>query len=164
MLRQLWRPLPAGHGLRPLADWCAAYDRNRPALAAGPFASLFGRADALRAELLGSTERAAVLHGDLHHSNVLRDDQWGWRTIDPKGLAGDRHFDICQFMRNPWPGPADVAVSRRRLDIFATELGLDRARLVAWCLVHAVLDVCWEFETGHNWRPALAWAERTLDL
>src|ERR1700716_4107769 len=36
ILRQLWRPLPeADHGLRPLADWCAAYDRNRAALLRG---------------------------------------------------------------------------------------------------------------------------------
>jgi streptomycin 6-kinase len=164
MLGQLWRPPPADHGLRPLADWCAAYDRNRQALASGPFAALFNRADALRAELLASTEQVDVLHGDLHHYNVLRDERVGGRAIDPKGLVGDPHFDVCQFLRNPLPGPSDVAISRRRLDIFAAERGLERPRAVAWCLVHAVLDACWEFEAGRDWRPALAWAEQTREF
>src|SRR5437660_8261005 len=35
VLRQLWRPVPACHGLRSLESWCAAYDRNRDALARG---------------------------------------------------------------------------------------------------------------------------------
>lgn len=35
LLRQLWRPVPDGHGLRPLESWCDAFDRNRAALSQG---------------------------------------------------------------------------------------------------------------------------------
>jgi streptomycin 6-kinase len=193
VLRQLWEPVldPADvRGLRPLESWCAAYDRNREALSrgAGGFpAALFRRADALRRDLLASPARPAVLHGDLHHYNVLRDRRAGWRAIDPKGLAGDRCFDVCQFFRNPRDRPSP-RVNRRRLDIFCAELGLDRQRTKAWCLVHAVLDACWDFEgpmaregTGafsHEtnapgrtttrgakpWRRAVARAEATLSF
>jgi streptomycin 6-kinase len=86
-----------------------------------------------------------VLHGDLHHFNVLQDRRGGWVAIDPKGLAGDRCFDVCQFFRNPLDRPPP-RVNRRRLDIFCAELGLDRQRTKDWCLVHAVLDACWDFE------------------
>jgi streptomycin 6-kinase len=151
VLRRLWEPeiAPADlRGLRPLESWCAAFDRNREALrrgAAGFPAVLFSRADALRRDLLASTGSPTVLHGDLHHFNVLRDGRAGWLAIDPKGLAGDRCFDVCQFFRNPLDRPTP-AVNRRRLDIFCAELGLDRERTRDWCFVHAVLDACWEFE------------------
>lgn len=164
LLRRLWRPPPAEHGLRPLASWCAAFDRNRAALARGDGgfpAALFQRADALRHELLTSTGAPTVLHGDLHHFNVLRARRAAWLAIDPKGLAGDRYFDICQFFRNPRPD-LPPAVNRRRLDLVCAELGLDRPRAVAWCFVHAMLDACWSFEDGESWRRAIAYAEETL--
>lgn len=166
LLRRLWtRPVPPDHGLRPLASWCAAYDRNRTALSAGAGgfpAALFQRADALRHELLTTTTNPVVLHGDMHHFNVLRAHREPWLAIDPKGLLGDPCFDLCQFLRNPLPMP--VANSRRRLDIFCDELGLDRQRARAWCLVHAVLDASWDFEDGAPLGRAIGYAESTLEF
>jgi streptomycin 6-kinase len=162
VLRQLWRPAPAHHGLRSLQSWCAAYDRNRDALARGEDgfpAALFQRADGLRADLLASTDTPSVLHGDLHHFNVLRAERREWLAIDPKGLVGDPCFDVCQFLRNPHPVP--TSTNRRRLDVLCAELGLDRQRTRAWCLVHAVLDACWDFEEGKSWRSTIAYAEET---
>ena len=166
ILVELWRPAPEGSELRPLDDWFAAYDRNREALARGDKgfpAALFQRADALRQELLDSTEVPEVLHGDMHHFNVLRAQRAEWLAIDPKGLAGDRHFDICQFMRNP-QDRTTPAINSRRLDIFCAELGLDRRRAAGWCFVHAMLDACWDFEDGHPWADAIAEAEERLAI
>ncbi|MBI2761149.1 MAG: aminoglycoside resistance protein [Chloroflexi bacterium] len=167
VLRHLWRPVPEHerHGLRPLASWLDAYDRNREALSrgAGGFpAALFLRADAIRRDLLATTDTQTVLHGDMHHFNVLRSQRAAWLAIDPKGLAGDRCFDVCQFFRNPMPAGVAPAVNSRRLDIFCSELGLDRERTKDWCLVHAVLDACWDFEDGNPWQRAVAYAEATL--
>jgi streptomycin 6-kinase len=165
ILRQLWRRPPSGTDLRPLASWCAAFDRNRARILQGdggfPIA-LFQRADALRAELLASTESPTVLHGDLHHFNVLRAQRGDWLCIDPKGLVGDRCFDVCQFFRNPHAVLPEV--NARRLDVFCAELGLDRARTKDWCLVHAVLDACWDFEDGNPWQRAVAYAQDTLSF
>lgn len=165
MLARLWRPAPPGHGLRPLESWCAAYDRNREALArgAGGFpAALFRRADALRRDLLASTIEETVLHGDLHHENILRAGREEWLAIDPKGLAGDRYFDLCQFLRNPYPTGLPLTANRRRLDHFCAALNLDRARAQDWCFVHAILDACWSFEDGEPWARSVAYAEETL--
>ncbi|MGH2586350.1 MAG: aminoglycoside phosphotransferase family protein, partial [Dehalococcoidia bacterium] len=101
---------------------------------------------------------------DLHHFNVLRAQRTPWLAIDPHGLAGDRCFDVCQFFRNPMPQGVPPAVNRRRLDIFCAELGLDRQRTKDWCLVHAVLDACWDFEDGTPWQQAVAYAESTLSF
>lgn len=163
VLRDLWRPAAPQSGLRPLESWCGAYDRNREALERGAVgfpAALFQRADALRRDLLASTTTATALHGDVHHYNILRSERAGWLAIDPKGLAGDCCFDVCQFLRNPRPVPPRV--NRRRLDLFCSELGLDWRRTKDWCLVHAVLDACWAFEDGEPWQPAVAYAEETL--
>ena len=91
---------------------------------------------------------------------ILRSDGAGWLAIDPKGLAGDRCFDVCQFLRNPKPEP--LTVNRRRLDIFCAELDLDPKRTREWCLVHAVLDACWSFEDGNPIVNKVAYAEQTL--
>jgi streptomycin 6-kinase len=162
VLRQLWRSAPDS-GLTPLASWCTAYDHNRIALGGGTPefpASLFQRADALRRELLESTRESVALHGDLHHFNVLRSSRAGWLAIDPKGLVGDRCFDVCQFLRNP--ARVTPATNRRRLDIFSAELGLDRRRLAQWSVVHAVLDACWTYAQQRDVRPAVDYAQETL--
>lgn len=93
-------------------------------------------------------------------SNVLPWKHAEWLAIDPKGLLGDRCFDVCQFFRNP--GRVPSGVNRRRLDIFCAELDLDRQRTKEWCFVHAMLDACWEFEDGNRWREVVAYAEATM--
>ncbi|HEY1293191.1 MAG TPA: aminoglycoside phosphotransferase family protein, partial [Chloroflexota bacterium] len=63
---EVWQPAATADGLQPLEMWCAAYDRNRAALLAGVAGfprALFERADALRADLLSSTQEPVVLHG-----------------------------------------------------------------------------------------------------
>jgi streptomycin 6-kinase len=163
VLRQLWRSAPDA-GLTPLESWCAAYDRGRAALGSGASpdfpAKLFQRADELRQELLESTRDPVALHGDLHHFNVLRSNRADWLAIDPKGLVGDRCFDVCQYLRNPTR--VATATNHHRLDIFSDELGLDRRRLAHWAVVHAVLDACWTYEDQRDVRPVVAYAEETL--
>lgn len=165
LLRRLWRPPPEGHGLRPLESWCDAYNRNRAALSTGADgfpAALFRRADELRRDLLASTERPVSLHGDMHHFNVLRAERDEWLAIDPKGLLGDRCFDICQFLVNPMPDGVPPSVNSRRLDTLCAELDLSRQRIKDWCFVHAMLNACWDFEDGVEWQSAVAYAETTL--
>jgi streptomycin 6-kinase len=114
----------------------------------------------MRQELLQSTATRSLLHGDLHHFNILRAQREPWLSIDPKGLVGDPCFDVCQFLRNP--RPVSARQNARRLDLFCDVLGLDRERTQAWCLVHAVLNACWDLEDGVDWQPSIAYAEQTL--
>jgi len=115
-----------------------------------------------------------VLHGDVHHFNILRADQTRpgeqatWLAIDPKGLAGDRCFDLGQFLLNPssdLSSPDDKSLDQilRRLDIFSDELGLDRQRAQDWAALHSVLQSCWSHEEGREgWRRHVARAEALL--
>src|SRR5207253_4768706 len=91
LLRRLCNPPDSADGLIQLETWFAAYDRNRQVLSRGVAGfppELFQRADSLRAELLSATDNRVLLHGDLHHFNILRSDRSEWLAIDPKGLVG----------------------------------------------------------------------------
>jgi len=87
-----------------------------------------------------------VLHGDLHHGNLLRAERAPWLAIDPKGLAGDPPFDVCQFLLNPQEPPPERLVARLRL--LVAELGLDARRTKRWAFAHSMLNACWSVEDG----------------
>ncbi len=100
-------------------------------------------------DLLGSPTSRSLLHGDLHHQNILRGRGDTWVTIDPKGLIGERGYDITAWMMNPWGAPLRddyVDIANRRLDVFAEMLGEDRNRLAQWAVFHAALSLCWSLD------------------
>ena len=39
-----------------------------------------------------------LLHGDLHHENILKNETGGYTVIDPKGVVGDPVFDCSRFI------------------------------------------------------------------
>ena len=103
------------------------------------------------AELCDSSEPTRLLHGDLHHDNVLFDRARGWVAIDPKGVIGDVAFELGAWFRNPWGSPelfARPSIVERRAAIFAEELGLDRSRILSWAFAQAVLSAIWAVEDG----------------
>ena len=42
--------------------------------------------------------RKQLLHGDLHHENILKNEKGGYTVIDPKGVIGDPVFDLSRFI------------------------------------------------------------------
>lgn len=88
--------------------------------------------------LLQTTTDPVLLHGDLHHYNILADGN-GWRVIDPKGIIGDRAFEIVGYMRNPWFGPHRAEAMKARLMRFSELLEDDPYRLWAWSFVQTLL-------------------------
>jgi streptomycin 6-kinase len=131
----------------------------------GPFPpKLVDEAETLFAELLDSSAAPVLLHGDLHHSNVLAAAREPWLAIDPKGLVGEPAYEVGALLRNPlpqlfnWPEP--VRVSERRVAQLAEELGFERARVRGWGVAQAVLAGWWSFEdTGSGEEFGVAAAE-----
>ena len=66
--------------------------------------SLLAEAAATAKDLLADQRDVVVLHGDIHHGNVLDFGPRGWLAIDPKGLIGERTFDFVNILRNPETG------------------------------------------------------------
>jgi streptomycin 6-kinase len=111
---------------------------------------LVERAAELLGELCASAEGRVVLHGDLHHDNVLRHGE-GWVAIDPHGMIGDPGFDAGPLLYNPDPDHLDddlVALVPRRVEQLADALDLPLDRVVAWGFVASVLSEVWDAEDG----------------
>ncbi|ANX11728.1 hypothetical protein ABE41_006880 [Fictibacillus arsenicus] len=89
-----------------------------------------------------------LLHGDLHHYNILKDGD-SWVAIDPKGLIGDREYDVIQYLLNKLPETNVKDTIEKRIDIFVKELNLDKKRLLLRGFSHAVLSTCWTIEDGN---------------
>lgn len=116
-------------------------------------APLGGDAAAVLRELLGDDVDPVVLHGDLHHRNLLRGPH-GWVGIDPHGVVGDPGYDVGPLLLNALAPDVGRQV-HRRLDLLAEVLGQDRARLQAWGYVRACLSRAWSAQDGTPPLPGL---------
>jgi streptomycin 6-kinase len=125
---------------------------------------LDGRPGAVFADLCDSMGEEVVLHGDLHHENILRSDAHGWVAIDPKGVVGEREYETGALIRNPIPVLHETRTLERRADQLAEALGLDGARIRAWSWAQAHLAAVWAAEDGEDPGYWLAVAERLEPL
>jgi streptomycin 6-kinase len=167
VMRDLWRPAPEQHSFKTVQDWGKGFDRLRQRYngGSGPFRpALLEEAETLYAELCASMTTPVLLHGDLHHDNILAAERRPWLAIDPKGVIGEAAYETGSWLRNPYPGllnlPQPGRVLARRIDQFAEELGFERARIRDWALAQAVLSDWWGIEDyGFEQEDMLAVAE-----
>lgn len=141
--------------LVPLARWFRALEP-----VAASHGGILVRAAAAAHELLADPRDVVVLHGDLHHGNVLDFGARGWLAIDPKGLVGERGFEFANLFCNPDRETA-IAPGRlaRQVEVVADAAGLERGRLLKWILAYAGLSVAWSLEDGDVPDVALKVAE-----
>ena len=87
------KPLPE---LIPPAQWFRALEP-----AAATHGGILARCAETARALLAEPREVGVLHGDLHHENVLDFGVRGWLAINPKRLVGERGFDFANIFTNP---------------------------------------------------------------
>ena len=121
--RRLWRPAAAP--FRWIGDWVPRWLDNAEGHPLVPLAR----------ELYGSLDvgRDVLVHGDLHHHNILHSAR-GPLAIDAKAMLGEPEYDIPSFLWNPIPYRMDPGVTARRLAAFAG-LGLDQERMRKWTVI-----------------------------
>lgn len=106
--------------------------------------------------LLRESREVTILHGDIHHQNILDFGAHGWLAIDPKGLLGERYFDYANIFCNP---DEQIATKPGRLEkqahLISQLAGLDYQRLLQWILAYAGLSAAWHLEEGTNASLAL---------
>jgi streptomycin 6-kinase len=99
--------------------------------------------------LLQAQQDVVVLHGDIHHRNILDFGRRGWLAIDPKRVCGERGFDYANLFCNP-----ELATVRapgrmaRQLRVVAEAAGLEEERLLQWIAAYAGLSAAWFLEDG----------------
>ena len=128
--QRLW--IPAGDPFRSIGEligpWLDEAER-----AAGQGSELIGLARELYESLVPG--RGVLVHGDLHHHNLL-DAGDRYAAIDPKPMLGEPEFDVPPFLWNPIGHELTDSGARRRLAAFAAA-GLDEGRMRAWALIRA---------------------------
>ena len=55
-------------------------------------------AEGMLKDICKKYSRNVLLHGDLHHENILKNEHGSYTVIDPKGVAGDPVFDLSRFI------------------------------------------------------------------
>ncbi len=152
VMKKLWRRVPKTHNFPSVADWATGLGRLRETFngRTGPYSQkLVETAESIFADMLTENVEPVLLHGDLHHYNILSAEREPWLAIDPKGVVGDPAYEVGAFLHNPldlmtWPDWQ--ALIPRRLDILAETLQMDRQRLVALSLAQDVLSNWWNYE------------------
>lgn len=164
LMKRIWTHLRHKSDFPSAADWCRGFERYSTLYpGGGPLPeNLVNTASNLADDLLSSAEDQFLLHGDLHHMNILR-GQRGWTAIDPKGVIGEPGFEVGALLLNPFPEllqwPHITNIQRQRIEILADVLDVDQKRLTNWGFTRAVLSGIWSVEEDQDWRYAIQIAE-----
>lgn len=141
-------PLPRNGEAPFLRDWLATLDKPWPVPP-----QYLEKARQFRDWLLSTPTKTVLLHGDLHHSNILRHGN-GWMVIDPKGVVGDALYETAVFLCNPMPKLLEnhdtSHLIHRRIQHAANLLNAEEKRVMGWGFVHAVMAWCWCVEDGKD--------------
>ena len=114
---------------------------------------LMRRAEGICAELWVQYPQRLLLHGDLHHDNILLGTD-GYKIIDPKGVVGDPIFDVPRFIMNEFRGVVNVPyeVYSEHIDKVARHLeqslGIPRSAILKCVFVETAMARCWTVEGG----------------
>ena len=160
VMKRVWRPVPAQHPFPTVEDWGSGLNQLNAQYQGGygPFEPrLVEEARALFTELSTSCPRHLLLHGDMHHDNILLAGNT-WRAIDAKGVVGDPGYDVGAMFYNPIGWLAGVSDPRkmlaRRVDQLAEELEMDRERIRGWGLAQCILSAWWDVEDNPHAEPS----------
>lgn len=168
VMRRLWRPAPKRHPFATMSEFEGGVEWLRICLAnrGSPIpTTLVDRAQGLLREMASSATKPVLLHGDLHHDNILSAERLPWLAVDPKGVVGDPAYDVGPFLYNRLFETHDPGSTlRRRVDQIAEELGFQRDRIVGAAIPRAVLAAWPSGSSGEPWRDPLRCAELLAKL
>lgn len=142
--------IPQNHNFYYIRDLLNTLDKNIDIPV-----DVLSKARNLRDGLLSVNSPEVLLHGDLHHDNVLKHNDT-WLVIDPKGFVGDPVFEVTAFLANPMPellsqtDPA--AIIQSRVSVFSERLGFEEDKIYQWLFVKSVL--CWAWSLEDNLDPS----------
>ena len=144
-------PPPSNHTLPHFMDWmrgafadarsCKDLERARGYIEQIP------RVEFMMGILMEPDEPQMLLHGDLHHWNILSDADRGWMAIDPKGVIGASCLDVGRFINNAM-GFGETAAQKREIlleavTIFSDVLGENEERMFAGAFCDKIMGSSW---------------------
>lgn len=148
MLKRILRPVPdAANEFIRLDDWFDGLKRAKGTTFPQDYAE---RALSFYAELSKDTKNIFLLHGDLHHDNILSATREPFLMIDPKGIIGHMGYDVGVFLNNhhdwlDWDTRLGSKLDQAITD-FAVDLDLEENVVRKWAFCQMVLSWWWMFD------------------
>ena len=166
-MKRLWKPATEEGVFPTVEDWYVAFpeywglEPRKQVLEE----AIVREADHLFVDLIRTMGPSVVLHGDLHHDNILSNGTHSWTVIDPKGICGEPEYEVGALLRNPMPSvfnhPQAEQVFLRRVALLADRLGFDPYRLAAWSFAQGILSLLWSLDgKDDGWKPCYAWVKK----
>ena len=143
--------MPAGEGETYL-DWLEGIcDYSRRNSVDREVSELAVRARGICAEVFGKYPDRVLLHGDLHHDNLLSRDDGSYAMIDPKGVMGPAILDLPRFILNELdtehtcPHREHI---REVIRLLGGQTGYPQADIGKLFFMETVLENIWRLEDG----------------
>lgn len=111
-------------------------------------------------ELFEKYPERVLLHGDLHHDNLLLRADGSYAVIDPKGVIGLEILDLPRFLLNEADLDDDPAHMERAISLVSQACGYPEGDLRKALFMEAVLANVWCVEDGMPIRDR--WMEMAL--
>ena len=151
IMKKLLIKEPAEHNLPAFAQWVErAFGKLRSTYGrdCGPMPkALIDKAEQVFRDIAASTPNDMLLHGDLHHENLLCDANQHWLAIDPKGVIGAACLEVGRFLQNQLPEGMTLGQMRQRIEqrvqILSAELAETPETIASSGFVDTVLCACW---------------------
>lgn len=162
LMWRIWREPPAGYSFPRVEDWFN--NMFRKAAKTNFPSGLLVKTSRLFEELNSNAGRPMLLHGDLHHWNILSASREPYLVIDPKGIIGNYRYEMSTFLINHSNWLRGKDGYKEKLDAairaFSVAFDIDETLIRKWTFAQSVLSAWWTFEEGsENWRGELARTE-----
>jgi streptomycin 6-kinase len=111
------------------------------------------KAEEICKELISLYPRKMLLHGDLHHYNILQNDHNGYTLIDPKGVIGDPIFDLPRFLLNEMEDEINQVLFDKinhAITVIGDKLGIPTEIIKKTFYIEMAMAECWRVEDGEQ--------------
>jgi streptomycin 6-kinase len=119
------------------------------------------------ADIEPEREPLVLLHGDLHHDNILRKGEGAWAVIDPQGVVGAAFLESGRFLQNhvlPEHGSIQPAEVASAIAVVAQSLGQPWQRIAKTLYILHLLSLCWSYEMKDDPQQLEIGKQQCLDL
>lgn len=93
-----------------------------------------------------------LLHGDLHHENMLQHSDEEWKAIDPQGVIGPPLLECARFMENHAidNNGLSLEILDETVGYLADRLAEPRRAIGNAAFIMHMLSTCWGLEMGYS--------------
>lgn len=114
---------------------------------------LIQKAESYFVEIRNKNFPACILHGDLHHKNILYSKEGDWKIIDPKGVIAPRCFEAARFIDNEYEiygYSEDMSRFKEMLSLLSGLLDEPEDIITKCAFIDKVLSICWSIEDNEE--------------